>query len=313
MADGSEPRLVIHGGAGSAIRDENRAHSVEESLRTIRDALYPALVEGDSAESVVVEACRRLEDDPLFNAGLGSVLQSDGRARLSASLMTTDPGRFSAAINAERIRHPIELARVLQDREDAVLSEAGTQRLARELGMSVFDPVTDRRLANWYDERRDELAECDGPEDRSSGGGFGTVGAVALDREGDLAAATSTGGRGFEYVGRVSDSAMPAGNYATQHAAVSCTGVGEDIVDECAAARIAIRVADGADLGEAFEKTFEEAEERDRQFGGVGIAADGRIAWGRTTDVLLGAWRTPAGRGHTLDTPVEPTVRAVTG
>lgn len=121
----------------------------------------------------------------------------------------------------------------------------------------------------------------------------GTIGAVALDQSGRLAAGTSTGGKGFERIGRVSDSAMPAGTYAAEVAAVSCTGIGEDIVDECAAARIVVRVTDGHSLAEAFELAFREAARRSRQFGAIGISKDGMIAWGRTgstTRILLGAY-----------------------
>ncbi len=122
-----------------------------------------------------------------------------------------------------------------------------------------------------------------------------------MDTQGYLAAGTSTGGKGFERIGRVSDSAMPAGNYATNHAAISCTGIGEDIIDECLAARIVVRVTDGLSLSKAFERSFAEAREHKRDLGAIGIDATGAIAWGKTSQVLLGAYHDGKQMGDTLE------------
>jgi L-asparaginase len=129
---------------------------------------------------------------------------------------------------------------------------------------------------------------------------------VALDDQGRLTAGTSTGGKGFERIGRVSDSAMPAGNYANAQAAISCTGIGEDIIDECLAARIVIRVSDGQVLQAAFEKSFREAQRKGRDFGAIGIAATGEIGWGKTSEVLLAAYHTGDRIGDTLDQDTDP-------
>jgi L-asparaginase len=124
---------------------------------------------------------------------------------------------------------------------------------------------------------------------------------VALDSAGRLAVGTSTGGKGFERIGRVSDSATPAGNYASLHAAVSCTGIGEDILDECLAARIVVRVTDGMPLAAAFERSFREASQHNRDFGAIGLDATGAIAWGKTSPTLLAAYHTGDRRGDTLE------------
>ena len=134
--------------------------------------------------------------------------------------------------------------------------------------------------------------------------GRGTIGVVVLDSRGQLAVGTSTGGKGFERIGRVSDSAMPAGNYATSAAAVSCTGIGEHIVDECFAARVVIRVTDGMPIQTAFDKSFYEAGQRDRDFGAIGIGADGTIAWGKTSEVLIAACHDGDRIQDTLETEV---------
>ena len=108
-------------------------------------------------------------------------------------------------------------------------------------------------------------------------GGKGTVGCVAIDKNGNLAAATSTGGKGFELVGRISDSATVAGNFANKFAAVSCTGVGEDIVSNATAAKIVTRVTDGMKIEEAFDKTFTELKEVDGFAGAIAIDSNGNF------------------------------------
>lgn len=124
----------------------------------------------------------------------------------------------------------------------------------------------------------------------------GTIGALALDSAGRLAAATSTGGRGFERVGRVSDSGLPAGTYADGRTAVSCTGHGEDIVDEALAVRIAQRVLDGRALAQAFSATFRELAVRRRRTGAIGLDRLGRYRWSSTLPVLFAMAQTPSGR-----------------
>jgi L-asparaginase len=118
------------------------------------------------------------------------------------------------------------------------------------------------------------------------------VGAVALDRDGRLAAATSTGGK----AGRVSDSGVPAGNYANEAAAVSCTGNGEDIMEEALAVRIAQRVSDGAMLRRAFAGTFRELAQRRRRAGAIGLSRSGRYEWATTLPVLFAVAQTPTGQ-----------------
>jgi L-asparaginase len=124
---------------------------------------------------------------------------------------------------------------------------------------------------------------------------------VVLDQAGRVAAGTSTGGKGFERIGRVSDSAMPAGNYASALAGVSCTGIGEDIIEECLAARIVIRVTDGLSVEQAFQRSLEESGSRQRDLGAIGLSAHGTIAWGKTSEILLAAYHTGDRKGDSLD------------
>lgn len=302
-----QPKLIIHGGAGSSLK--GGAEVVRRSLFAVVEEVYALLMQGASAHTAVVRGCQLLEDDPRFNAGTGSVLQSDGQIRMSASLMDGVRQRFSGVINVSRVKNPIELATFLQGGDDRVLSDYGSLELLRELQFPTYDPLTELRLQEWIQERRGnftkEMAGVVAERELVSEAGRGTIGVVVLDQEGRLAAGTSTGGKGFERIGRVSDSAMPAGNYATGDAAISCTGIGEDIIDECLAARIVVRVTDGMSLPTAFEKSFKEAYSRNRDFGAIGIDTTGTIAWGKTSEVLLAAYHNGEKMGDTLEMGAE--------
>ncbi|HEY9698528.1 MAG TPA: isoaspartyl peptidase/L-asparaginase [Trichocoleus sp.] len=306
MATGDvQPKLIIHGGAGSSLKGEKGAEVVRQSLYKVIETVYDKLLSGLDARSAVILGCQLLEDDPRFNAGTGSVLQSDGQIRMSASLMDGDKQRFSGIINVSRVRNPIQLAQFLQDGDDRVLSDYGSMELLRELQMPTYDPLTKLRLEEWILERESNfdrsMAGVVAERELVSEAGRGTIGVVVLDNQGRLAAGTSTGGKGFERIGRVSDSAMPAGNYATAEAAVSCTGIGEDIIEECLAARIVVRVTDGVSIATAFDRSFQEAAQRQRDLGAIGIAASGTIAWGKTSEVLLAAYHDGVTIGDTLE------------
>lgn len=301
-----QPKLIIHGGAGSSLKGKGGVDIVRRSLHTILQEVYPLLMAGASAQEAVVKGCQLLEDDPRFNAGTGSVLQSDGQIRMSAALMDGATQRFSGVINVSRVQNPIHLALALQSADDRVLSDYGAAELLRELAVPPYNPLTEIRLQEWIQERdenfsRDMANVIAEKELVSDSAGRGTIGVVALDSHGRVAAGTSTGGKGFERIGRVSDSAMPAGNYATAQAGVSCTGIGEDIIEECLAAKIVVRVMDGLALTQAFERSLTEAKQNNRDLGAIGLDATGAIAWGKTSEVLLAAYHTGETIGDTLE------------
>jgi len=300
-----QPRLIIHGGAGNFFPEKGAVESVRRSLHQVLATVYPLLLSGVSARAAVVHGCQLLEDDPRFNAGTGSVLQSDGQIRMSAALMDGGTQQFSGVINVSRLQNPIQLALALQTSPDRVLSDVGALELMRELGVPPYNPLTESRLQEWLRERQGDFTQdmagvVANTDQVSESARRGTIGVVALDQSGQLAVGTSTGGKGFERIGRVSDSAMPAGTYATAAAAVSCTGIGEDIIDECLAARIVVRVGDGLSLPAAFTRSFTEAAAHQRDFGAIGISAAGTIAWGKTSEVLLAAYQVGEVIGDTL-------------
>ena len=250
-------KVIIHGGFFSeSSQSELVKKAKQDSLKRILESSFDYL-QNHSAEETVVYAVEQLENDPLFNAGIGSQIQSDGKIRMSASIMNGKSKRFSGVINVENIQNPILLASELMIEDDRVLGGEGANIYADKLNISYFSTETEER-------RRDY-------EEKTKSSRTSTVGCVALDKDGKIAAATSTGGKGFELPGRISDSATVAGNYANDFCGVSCTGVGEDIVSGAVAAKIVTRVTDGFSLKDAFQKTFDELKEFDGFAGAIAI------------------------------------------
>jgi L-asparaginase len=250
-------KLIIHGGFFSeSSQSELVKKAKQDSLKRILESSFDYL-QNHSAEETVVYAVEQLENDPLFNAGIGSQIQSDGKIRMSASIMNGKSKRFSGVINVENIQNPILLASELMIEDDRVLGGEGANIYADKLNIPYFSTETEER-------RRDY-------EEKTKSSRTSTVGCVALDKDGKIAAATSTGGKGFELPGRISDSATVAGNYANDFCGVSCTGVGEDIVSGAVAAKIVTRVTDGFSLKDAFQKTFDELKEFDGFAGAIAI------------------------------------------
>ncbi|MEJ5962111.1 isoaspartyl peptidase/L-asparaginase [Pedobacter immunditicola] len=257
-------KLIIHGGFFSE-SDSNEETKIAKQKALSSIVLQAnTFLQSHTALETVVFAVTLLEDNELFNAGLGSQIQSDGKVRLSASIMDGKTQRFGGVINIEEVKNPIQIAAELLQHDDRVLSGQGALNFARDNGFGYFNPFTQQRLIE-YEARLNQRERK------------GTVGCVALDRDGNLAVATSTGGKGFEIPCRVSDSGTSAGNFANAHAAISCTGVGEDIVSAGLATKIVTRVTDGFSLKEATEKSFTELKEIDGFAGTIGISATGEV------------------------------------
>jgi L-asparaginase len=173
--------------------------------------------------------------------------------------------KMSGVINIEEVKNPIQVAQVLLNYDDKVLGGAGATNFARQHGFKKFSTEIPQRRAEYEAKLK------------ANGTGTGTVGCVALDNKGKIAVATSTGGKGFEIPGRISDSATVAGNYANEFCGVSLTGVGEDIVSGAVAAKIVTRVTDGFTIEIAFEKTFNELKPFDGFAGAIAIDSKGNI------------------------------------
>lgn len=256
-------KLILHGGFFTeSATDPATRFAKQEALKEIVLSGYVYL-QNHSALETVVKVTELLENDVLFNAGTGSQIQRDGKIRMSAAIMDGQNQKFYGVMNIEKVRNPIRVAEKLYGYEDRVLGGEMATAFARSQGVPEYEVATQQRIREY--------------EAKLKSSGTGTVGCVALDAEGRLAAATSTGGKGFEVPGRISDSATVAGNYANQNCAVSCTGVGEDIVSVSLASAIVTRVSDGQNLEEAFRRSFGELKEIEGFAGAVAIDASGNI------------------------------------
>lgn len=233
--------LAIHGGAGVISRDpsdtkEEHRRSLEQALSLGRDLL----AEGNAALRVVEQVVRFLEDDPKFNAGKGAVFTDEGTNELDAAIMDGRTLACGAVSGLKTVRNPVTLARLVMEKSPHVLlSGDGAERFAREAGAervrrSYF--YTQERYEQWVEEVRRQR--------RSGSAGYGTVGAVARDRYGNLAAATSTGGLTNKHFGRVGDvPIIGAGTYANNAtAAISCTGKGEEFIRHAVAHEISAQM-----------------------------------------------------------------------
>jgi L-asparaginase len=256
-------KLIIHGGFFSESSTNHETKIAKQlALETIVKSSYEYLKSHTVLETVVY-AVSMLEDDALFNAGIGSQIQNDGKIRMSAALMDGETQKMSGVINIEEVKNPIQVAEILMQVDDRVLGGSGATTFARQHGFEVFSTEIPQRRQEY--------------EAKLKSQGTGTVGCVAIDANGKIAVATSTGGKGFEIPGRISDSATVAGNYANSFCGVSLTGVGEDIVSNATAAKIVTRVTDGFSLREAFAKTFNELKPYDGFAGAIAVDNQGNM------------------------------------
>ena len=246
----AEYAIAIHGGAGVITRDRMSAEYEADVRAVLAKALQTGediLKGGGSAEDAVVETIKLLEDDPHFNAGKGAVFTYEGRNELDASIMSGRDLNAGAVSGVVGVRNPITLARaVMEQSEHVMLSGEGAAAFAKTR-LLRFEPAayfrTDARYESWQKAREEAGAKTE----LSENGKFGTVGCVALDREGHLAAGTSTGGMTLKRYGRIGDSpVIGAGNYANDATcAVSATGHGEYFIRYAVAHDISARMQHG--------------------------------------------------------------------
>jgi len=276
------PALIVHGGAGA-----DPASGREELRRGIRDAVaagWAVLGQGGGAVDAVEAAVCSMEDNPRFNAGRGSVLTMEGTVEMDASIMEGDGLKNGAVACVTAMRHPISLARLLlEDGRHSFFAGEGAMARARALGVPFCDPeelITDTQ--------RKRLESLTG----------GTVGAVALDRRGLIAAATSTGGTAGKLPGRVGDSALiGCGTYAERTSGgVSCTGDGEAIIRVVLARRTVDILKVAADPMHACQVAVDVLVEEGRGAGGL-ICIDwkGRLGWAHSTPLMPVGFMSP---GH---------------
>ncbi len=267
----------MHGGCGRwESKDTARALA---GVRAATLAARRVLAAGGRALDAVCAAVVVLEDDPLFNAGTGCVLNREGAAEMDAAVMTGENLRCGGVAAITRVQHPVLVARrVMDETPHVLLAGAGATAFARAHGFADYDPVT--RAS----QRRFRL--------RAAIASPGTVGAVALDAWGELAAATSTGGVSLKLPGRVGDTPIPgAGNYATSHAAASATGTGELMMRTLATKSACDLVAAGRTAQRAASAAIGALPAQAGESGGmIALDARGRVGIAMRSGLMPHAW-----------------------
>jgi len=284
--------LAIHGGAGTIPRESFTPESYAAAREGLRQALaggWAVLNKGGLALDAVEAAVVALEDHPSFNAGRGAVLNRGREHELDAGIMDGRTLAAGAVASARHIRNPIRAARLVMDASECVLlAGAGADAFAEEQGLQMVEQsyfTTPLREQHW--QRADEEREGKLQRSRTEAEKHGTVGAVALDEVGNLAAATSTGGYTYKRVGRVGDAPVfGAGTYARNGVvAVSCTGLGEYFIRRCTAHDIAARIHyGGAQLQDATRIAIDELKSDGAGAGLIAIDGKGAVSLVHNTE-----------------------------
>lgn len=300
--------LVIHGGAGTLVKGLMTPEKEEQYRAALDEALergYEVLENNGSAMDAVEMAVKHLEDSPLFNAGKGSVFTNDGTHEMDASIMDGKTLNAGAVSLITGIKNPISLARDIMDKSDHVfLAGDGAMRFAKSLDYSLESPeyfYDELRYQQWQSIKDSDSFQLDHSVKKDSK--FGTVGAVACDKEGNIAAATSTGGMTNKRWGRVGDSPMiGAGNYANNKTcAVSCTGSGEFFIRGVVAYDVSCLMEyKGMTLAEAAQEVI---NKRILEIGGDGgliaVDSEGNIAMSFNTEGMYRGFKTSHHDGQT--------------
>ncbi len=302
MKDSKHFAIAVHGGAGTI----ERGQMTPEREKEFRDALEQAVragaavLERDGSSLDAVEAAvRLLEDDPNFNAGRGAVFTSAGTNELDASIMDGKTLKAGAVASLTHIKNPVTLARLVMEKSPHVMLEGeGAEAFAKEHGIALVDPKYFFTQRRWDELQKDRKKTSEG-QPSPTADRHGTVGAVALDQNGNLAAATSTGGTTNKRPGRVGDSPIiGAGTYASNATcAVSCTGDGEYFIRAAVAHEVSSLIENkGVSVKEAAEGALGRAAALGGTGGLIAMDAHGNVAMPFNTSGMYRAVLQPDGK-----------------
>ncbi len=293
---GGDYFLVIHGGAGTISRDRITAETEAAYREKLTEALkagYEKIKNGESSVEAVIAAIQVMEDSPLFNAGKGAVFTHEGKNELDASIMDGATRMAGAVAGVTTIKSPILAAKAVMEKSGHVmLTGKGAEVFAKRAGLEIVSPDYFWTKRRWdglqkilkrdsteveldHDEKQTYVPTVKNDDDK-----FGTVGAVARDRNGNLAAGTSTGGMMNKKFGRIGDSPIiGAGNYANDQVAISCTGWGEFFIRTVAAYNVAAQMKHlNRSVQEASQHTIDEIGELGGSGGIIALDKNGKIA-----------------------------------
>ncbi|WP_304344375.1 isoaspartyl peptidase/L-asparaginase family protein [Chryseobacterium koreense] len=285
--------MVIHGGAGT-ITKENMTPEKEKAYREkLTEALkmgFAEIEKGKSSIEAVSAAIVVMEDSPLFNAGKGAVFTADGKNEMDASIMFGKDKSAGAVAGVHTIKNPIKAAiAVMQKSEHVMLAGTGAETFAKEQGLEIVDPKYFWTKDRWDGlqkakqkelEKNKKTSQNTLPDSYFIDQKFGTVGAIALDKEGNIAAGTSTGGMTNKKFGRIGDSPIiGAGTYANSQVGISGTGWGEFFIRSTAARTVAAKMEyQNKDLKTAAQETIDEIGKMGGDGGLIALDKDGNIA-----------------------------------
>jgi beta-aspartyl-peptidase (threonine type) len=287
-----KPRIIVHGGARNSSDNEDKR---KKDVINACNIGYEMLLEKDAIEAVEIAICK-LEASEYLNAGVGSYLQLDGRVRMDASIMTDDLSA-GAVIGIEDVEHPISVARrVMETTQHVILSGQLATEFAHSEGFPRYDPRTRPKVNLWM-EIMEEFRQKTTYEqifhvDKYLEKGklnFGTVGCVAIDSRGNMAAGTSTGGLRMNVPGRIGDSGIiGAGTYCSKYGGVSCTGYGEKILALSLGKQVInyLRHRESAKAMDAAKYGIEELNSLDAGGGIICIDRKGNIGYAYNTEVM---------------------------
>jgi beta-aspartyl-peptidase (threonine type) len=281
-----EIAIVVHGGAGGSISDPERAARMKAGAAAAVEAGHAVLAAGGTALDAVEAAVVLLEDDPEFNAGRGAALTEYGRVELDSSIMDGSTRAAGAVAAVRGVRNPVRAARaVLADGRHVLLVGQPATEFAATAGLAFESEA-------WFvtERERDALARL---KEGDTAGARGTVGAVARDASGRLAAATSTGGVSGQRLGRVGDSPLiGAGTWADETVAVSCTGHGESIIRTALAHEVhALLRHRDMSLRDACAEAIESLGRLGGDGGLIAVSGDGEVAAMFNSDAMTRGWR----------------------
>ena len=298
------PVFVIHGGAGVIAKEitQGKEKAFRAELQRALEAGYGVLKGGGNSLDAVSKAIVIMEDSPLFNAGKGAVFSHEGRNELDSSIMDGATLRAGAVAGVHRVRNPILLARAVMEKSPHVMMVGdGAEEFAQSIGISLVDPKYFYTEQRWQQLQQALKEEQEKSADASKAPGHGTVGAVALDKQGHLAAGTSTGGMTNKRFGRIGDSpVIGAGTYANAKCAVSATGWGEFYIRANAAHDICARVEyKGEPIAQAAKEVVMEVVPKLGGDGGViALDAEGNFATPFNTEGMFRGWVDRDGKIH---------------
>ena len=293
QADPDGILLVIHAGAGNRGKKDTpeRRAQVEQDLNRALEAGYALLEQGAPAEDAVCAAIRVMEDAPEFNAGRGAALTSEGIVSMDSCLMTGVDGEVGSACGLTTSKNPINVARAIKEKTKHVMFAKPGDNLLKEWGIELCDSEYFITPA-----RQESLREAQSNGDEWEK--HGTIGAVARDASGNIAAGTSTGGITNQMPGRVGDSPLPGcGTYANNDSvAISCTGIGEAFVKEVAAHQVSDRVLYAKeDPVEAAKAALDGVARHHGDGGMIVVPAHGDGAMVFNSEMMNCGWKSPKG------------------